>query len=120
MKFTDMVQMQAEIERLKAERDAAIKEIAKWAREAGASQAREVALRELLTQFELWESYDDPETPIKDALARIGSDDTALKEVIKQGQREILLKAADWFNACDERIDNNSAENQLRKMAEEL
>ena len=163
-KFTDMVQMQAEIERLKAEleaetqrrwegnriasseaaeeladvkkywaeahtathtklatsqaeRDAAIKEIGKWAREAGASQAREAKLRELLTQFELWESYDDPETPIKDALARIGSDDTALKEAIKQGQREILLKAADFGTAID---DRGVLKFELRKMAEEL
>jgi hypothetical protein len=105
----------AEIERLKAERDAAIKEIGKWSREAGASQAREAKLRELLTQFELWESYDDPETPIKDALARIGSsDDTALKEAIRQGQREVLMEAAEWFNEGD------PAWYRLKEMAEEI
>jgi len=43
-----------------------------------------------------------------------------IEEWVKQGQREALLEAADLFSACDERIDNNSAENQLRKMAEEL
>jgi hypothetical protein len=115
-KFTDMVQMQAEIERLKAERDAAIKEIGKWARDAGASQAREAQLRELLTQFELWESYDDPETPIRDALARIGSDDTALKEAIKQAKKDALFDAADMFV----QQSRHEASYELRRMAEEI
>jgi hypothetical protein len=95
-------------------RDMAVKEMARWAREAGASQAREAKLRELLTQFELWESYDDPETPIKDALARIGSDDTALQEAIKQAKREALLEAAEWFNEGD------PAWSRLKEMAEEI
>jgi hypothetical protein len=107
-----------EIERLKAERDAAIKEVGKWSREAGVSQAREAKLRELLAQFELWESYDDPETPIKDALARIGSDDTALKEAIKQAKREALLEAADFLFSDGQH--NHWAVKELRRMAEEL
>lgn len=71
-----------------AERDAWENACSHWENETIASQAREAALRELLTQFELWESYDDPETPIKDELARIGSDDTALQEAIKQAKKE--------------------------------
>jgi hypothetical protein len=47
------------------------------------SQAREAALRKIVAEFELFETYDDPETPIRDALARIGSDDTALREALK-------------------------------------
>jgi hypothetical protein len=108
----------AEIESLRAEikhlEDRASDEIDRWAREAGASQAREASLRKLLEGFEIYETYDDPETPIKNALARIGSDDTALKEAIKQGQREALLEAAEWFNEGD------PAWCRLKEMAGEL
>jgi hypothetical protein len=88
--------------------------------ELAASQAREAKLRELLTQFELWESYDDPETPIKDALAHIDTDDTALKEAIKQAKREALLEAAEWFDNNPYHHFTNDSASKLRRMAEEL
>jgi chromosome segregation ATPase len=118
--------LEAEIDRLKAKRDAWENACSHWEDEAIASQAREAKLRELLTQFELCESYDDPETPIKDALARIGSDDTALQQAIKQGQREaaehILEMWRDpWPRTERSFIDRLEAyRDELRKMAEEL
>jgi hypothetical protein len=90
------------------------------------SQAREAALRKIVAEFELFETYDDPETPIRDALERIGSDDTALKEAVKQGQREALLEAADiadgyWVDTFSEyqsyKLDVGD---KLRKMAGEI
>ena len=130
-KFTDMVQMQAEIERLKAERDAAIKEVAKWSREAGASQAREAKLREALETVKvdlidgrLFAAVVDTKSwhpRVLNAIA-LPTDDTALKEAIKQGQREILLKAADWWDQDDNLIPraHSRARKEFRRMAEEI
>jgi hypothetical protein len=81
-------------------------------------QAREAALRELLAQFELFETYDDPETPIKDALERIRSDDTALKEAIKQAKRDALLKAAENDVFEHAMAHGFTVADRLRKMAE--
>jgi hypothetical protein len=116
----------AEIERLKAERDAAtadfnemrdmaVKEMARWAREAGASQAREAYFREALNQLWANTRLSTAEvTSIIKATFTIPSDDSALKEAVKQGQREILLKAANKLNYGD------IAYTELRKMADEL
>ena len=122
-KFTDMVQMQAEIERLKAEleaetqrrwegnriasdeaaadfnemRDMAVKEMARWAREAGASQAREAKLLGLIQELDT--NYDhryEVQTIITQALD-LPSDDTALQEAIKQGQREAAEHIIDMW-----------------------
>jgi len=109
-----------EIERLKDERDAAIKEVAKWSREAGASQAREAKLREALEGLVSW-VYASAHwgcTPLKviyaQAVLALPTDDTALQEAIKQGQREVLMEAAEWFNEGD------PAWYRLKEMAEEL
>jgi hypothetical protein len=109
----------AEIERLKAERDAAIKEVAKWAREAGASQAREAKLREAL---EWCGKYEEDDHPANQVLA-LPTDDTALQEAIKQGQREVLMKAAEKFCTMDSAEadwEGEWASDHLRKMAEEI
>ena len=75
-----------EIERLKAERDAAIKEIGKWSREAGASQAREAKLREAIILCKYAAGHPDKVYEItKNALA-LPTDDTALKELLAEGQ----------------------------------
>ena len=69
-------------------RDMAVKEMARWAREAGASQAREAKLLGLIQELDT--NYDhryEVQTIITQALD-LPSDDTALQEAIKQGQRE--------------------------------
>jgi hypothetical protein len=108
-KFTDMVQMQAEIERLKAEleaetqrrwegnriasneatadfnevRDMAIKEMARWAREAGASQAREAKLRAFCEFVYRDVSLNDYGSEKLDEVLALPTDDTSLKEAIE-------------------------------------
>jgi hypothetical protein len=52
-----------------------------------------------------------------DEVLALPTDDTALQQAIKQGQREILLKAADFGTAID---DRGVLKFELRKMAEEL
>jgi hypothetical protein len=78
-------------------RDIAVKEMARWAHEAEASQAREKKLREALsrlyTEYEYQESIGHiPRGRIEKDFASIGlalpTDDSALQEAIKQGQRE--------------------------------
>jgi hypothetical protein len=49
-----------------------------------------------------------------DEVLALPTDDSALKEAIKQGQREVLLKAANKLNYGD------IAYTELRKMAEEI
>ena len=94
--------------------------------ELAASQAREAKLREALShlyaEYEYQESIGNvPIGRIEKDFASIRlalpSDDSALKEAIKQGQREILLKAADFGTAID---DRGVLKFELRKMAEEI
>ena len=102
-KFTDMVQMQAEIEHLKAELAAETQR--RWdgnriasdeaAEELAASQAREAKLREFCNFAYRDVPMNDYASEKLDEVLALPSDDSALKEAIKQGQREILLKAAD-------------------------
>jgi hypothetical protein len=88
-------------------RDMAVKEMARWAREAGASQARESKLREIIDRMDYREGNKVPY-----------GDSTALKEAIKQGQRELLLEAADRFNRHYSNSD--TVVRLLKEMAEEL
>jgi hypothetical protein len=69
-------------------RDMAVKEVGKWSREAGASQAREAKLREGLTKIAA--NTVNWYTSIQDAQAALAlpTDDTALQEAIKQAKRE--------------------------------
>jgi hypothetical protein len=119
-----MVQMQAEIERLKAERDAAIKEIGKWSREAGASQAREAKLLEALVKCSVQLGNLGYSANHADQALILPTDDTALQEAIKQGQREALLEAAEAIIKDASRIGSDwvSAHHAdtLRKKADEL
>jgi hypothetical protein len=101
MRYGDTLLTEAadEIERLKAERDTAIKEIGKWSREAGASQAREAKLREALEGLVSW-VYASAHwgcTPLKviyaQAVLALPTDDTALQEAI-----EAALQASPEFD----------------------
>jgi hypothetical protein len=119
--------MQTEIKRLKAERDAAIKEVAKWSREAGASQAREAKLREALETVKvdlidgrLFAAVVDTKSwhpRVLNAIA-LPTDDTALKEAIKQGQRAALLEAADVLDTFASKRCGHSDE--IRRMVDEI
>jgi hypothetical protein len=82
-----------------------------------ASQAREAKLREAVILCKYAAGHPEKVYGItKNALA-LPTDDTALKEAIKQGKREILLKAATEF---DSRGEFQGHGESLRKMADEL
>jgi hypothetical protein len=118
-----------DLDRVEAERDAAtadfnemrdmaVKEMARWAREAGASQARKAKLREAVILCKYAAGHPEKVYGItKNALA-LPTDDTALKEAIKQGQREILLEAADVLDTFASKRCGHSDE--IRRMADEI
>jgi uncharacterized small protein (DUF1192 family) len=111
----------SDLDRRKAERDAAIKEIGKWAREAGASQAREAKLREALESLAKLGNGGVFGSSLGNQMAFnafcLPYDDTALKEAIKQGQREVLMEAADL---CEGYTWADSVQKSIRRMAEEI
>jgi hypothetical protein len=95
------------------------------------SQAREAKLREALVALD--EYYSTPGeddwvrflnevlTPAREALA-LPTDDSALKEAIKEAKKEALLGAVERFELADIRArwSEPSPEKQLRKMVGEL
>jgi uncharacterized small protein (DUF1192 family) len=99
-------------------RDMAVKEMARWAREAGASQAGEAKLREALEALAKLGNGDVFGSSLGNQMAFnafcLPYDDTALKEAIKQGQRETLLEAAAEF---DSRGEFQGHGESLRRMA---
>jgi hypothetical protein len=80
------------------------------------AQAGEAKLREALNQIKSFTSFVGTYIIAEDALA-LPTDDTALKEAIKQGQREALLKAA-WV--CEGYTRTDAAAGRLRLIAEEI
>jgi len=120
----------AEIERLKAELAAETQRrwdgnriaSAEATEELAASQAREAKLRDRLEYIDAYlASYlIDGDKQLNGLLLDVRferslpSDDSALKEAIKQGQREVLMEAAEWFNEGD------PAWCRLKEMAEEI
>jgi len=121
--------------------DAAADEIERLKAELAASQARQAQLLKQLWSVNKWmrsgfiravcsygqnfteskrsflDTYDMYEKAISNP-----SDDTTLQEAIKQGQREALLKAAEWCNHhAQENIQIRMYfANELRRMAEEI
>jgi hypothetical protein len=110
-----------EIERLKAERDTALSiseqhsdVVNNTIVQLAECQAREAKHREAL---EWCGKYEEDDHPANQVLA-LPIDDTALQEAIKQGQREILLKAADFLFSDGQH--NHWAVKELRRMVKEL
>ena len=84
------------------------------------SQAREARLRDALTRISTntihW--YASIQNA-KEALA-MHTDDTALKEAIKQAKRKALLEAADWLGTDDNDVELMTAADEIKSMAEAL
>lgn len=84
------------------------------------SQAREAKLRSALSEYATDECREGW-TAIE-ALA-LPTDDTALREAIKQAKREALMEAAKWFDEMEPYSGtgrDTAAAESLRRMAEEL
>jgi hypothetical protein len=95
-------------------RDMAVKEMARWAREAGASQAREAKLREIIDRMDYREGNKVPY-----------GDSTALQEAIKQGQRAVAEHILEmwrdpWPRTERSFIDRLEAYVQGQREADEL
>ena len=103
-------------------RDIAVKEMARWAREAGASQAREAKLREALVKCSVQLGNLGYSANHADRALALPTDNLALQQAIKQGQREVLLEAADIFDKSEylEQCGGFNFSRDLRRMAEEI